>query len=173
MRCFISVDLDPALKDMVVNLQKDLPRGVSKVAPENLHFTLKFLGDLTTKGKSEAATRLKRIADATKQFKIKVVGVGVFPNIEFIRVVWLGSESEDFVKLHNAVDQAIGTKENPKPHLTIARVQSRSTELDQFISKNKKTVIGEMTVKQIILKKSTLTAKGPVYQDLEVCDLAN
>ncbi|MCX6815354.1 MAG: RNA 2',3'-cyclic phosphodiesterase [Candidatus Aenigmarchaeota archaeon] len=174
MRCFIAVDLNDDVKEKVINLQKLMPKAARLVGKENLHFTLKFLGEIDEEMVDKTREKLRQIAKITKNFTIKISEIGTFPNDKFIRVVWVGCQNREFADLHNAVDEAMADmlpREKPVPHLTLARVQERSKELSDFITNNRNTEIGEMPVNKIKLKKSALTWKGPVYEDIEVFDL--
>jgi 2'-5' RNA ligase len=176
MRCFIAVDLAEELKQKVINLQEQLPKdGLKLVEKENMHFTLKFLGEIDEESIKKVSQQMRQVAATTKPFTILISGIGVFPNENYIRVVWLGGDNEDkdFIKLHQAVDDIMADifkKEKPVPHLTLARV-TKKINLAQFIADNRSTAIGEMTVERIKLKKSDLTRKGPIYEDVEVFDL--
>lgn len=176
MRCFIAVDLDPALKAKVVAIQKELNWLDAKlVEPENLHFTLKFLGEVDMKTVDEVRRRLTHLASQTAAVEIDIEGMGCFPSDEYIRVVWIGSEK--LTPLQQAVNDAmkgIVPSEKPVPHLTLARARSQNNrqELLDFINKRRKIVIGQMKVNNIKLKKSVVTSKGPEYTDLEIYHLA-
>lgn len=170
MRCFIAVDLESSLKGKIHSLQKQLEsRNLNVVDENNLHFTLKFLDDIPENTIKQVQKRLSELASQTFSFPIKLAKIGVFPNEKFIRVVWLGAESKEFLELHLAVNAALADlfeKETPVPHLTLARVKIPDNMLEGFISKNKDIEIGIMNVDCIKLKKSTLTRAGPVYEDL-------
>jgi len=178
MRCFIAVDIPEELKAKIINLQKHLRNlDVKLVEKENLHFTLKFLGEADENTIAMVKERLLDVAKSTSHFTINISGIGVFPNENYIRVVWLGCKSEDFIKLHQSVDESLVglfKKERPSPHLTIARVRSPKNrkEILDFISNNRNINIGSMTINEIKLKKSTLTRNGPIYEAIEVFDLA-
>ncbi len=175
MRCFIAVDLDEKLKEKVINMQKPLNvPDVKLVEPKNLHFTLKFLGEIDENVKEQVSKRLKEMAESSRPFTVLISGVGAFPNEKFIRVVWIGADNEDkdFLKLHKTVDDSLSgmfKKERPVPHLTLARVGyiKDKSEIESFITHNRGVVIGEMNVDRIKLKKSTLTRNGPIYENLE------
>ena len=174
MRCFIAVDLAPELKEKIIKLQSGLKmNGIKLVEPENFHFTLKFLGEIDESMISSITEHLDRVASTTRPFTIHISGVSSFPNDKVIRVVWIGADNKDrdFLKLHEKIDCTltdVSKNEKPVPHLTLARVgYANMSDIQKFISNNKNTEIGEMSVDRIKLKKSTLTGKGPVYEDLE------
>lgn len=176
MRCFVAVDIDNGLKDRIIAFQKSLPEIDAKIVEkENLHFTLKFLGEINEKTLEQAKKILSRVASQFAPFSASVRGMGTFPNISYIRVVWLGCP--ELYNLQKAVDEALSPlfkkERGVNPHLTLARVRSQKNEhlLAEFINKNKDIEIGYFMVKEIKLKKSTLTAKGPIYEDVGGFDL--
>lgn len=178
MRCFVAVDVEEGLKDSIINLQKQLAGFDAKlVEKENLHFTLKFLGEVDPKRLEEAKDRIKRIAGGFGPFEIDVHGVGAFPSLNYVHVVWIGAGK--LFDLQKAVDGCLadmfGREKEITPHLTIARIRSARNKagLKAFVEKHKEMEMGRMTVKDLRLKKSTLTRSGPVYEDIEVFRLAN
>jgi len=163
MRCFVAVDLAEDLVGNVIRLQEGLKDLNVKLASD-FHFTLKFLGEVDVKTVGEVELRLKELADKTKPFDITVEKVGVFPG-----VVWVGAP--ELLNLQIEVEDTLGKGDfKPMPHLTIARVK-QSKYLAEFIDKHSDVNIGSMRVNKIKLKKSTLTSKGPVYEDLKVFNL--
>ena len=169
MRCFVAVDIDPSLTGKVTELQKPLHGlDVKLIEPQNLHFTLKFLGEVDDV--AEIESRLDKLAKSTGFFSINISGIGVFPNEQFISVVWVGAPKLETlqVSVNNALSGLLDV-EKPIPHMTIARVRSQTyrKELVEFVSKHTGEV-GSMRVDCIKLKKSTLAGSGPIYEDLAV-----
>ncbi|MBI2233373.1 MAG: RNA 2',3'-cyclic phosphodiesterase [Candidatus Aenigmarchaeota archaeon] len=176
MRCFLAVDLDDVLKEKVADIQKGLAHFDAKfVEKENLHFTLKFLGEVNEEVIEDVKSKARKIASSFSPFSIDINGMGVFPNLNYIRVVWVGAKQ--LYALQKAVDDTLadifGREENIVPHLTLARVRSSGYKdaLRNFIEANKDADIGTMTVRGIKLKCSVVTKKGPVYEDVEIFSL--
>ncbi len=176
MRCFIAIDLDQSLAKKVEPLQKELKDfDVKLVELHNLHFTLKFLGNINEKAINDVKVSLDKLAAGFASFDIEIKHAGVFPNEKFIRVVWVGAEKLSGLQL--AVNESLVKyfkKEKPSPHLTIARVRSQkySKEITGFVSRHRNDIIGNMNVNTIKLKKSAVTSKGPIYEDMAVFSLA-
>ncbi len=177
MRCFVAVDLDDRLKLKVVEIQKRLERigDIKLVESENLHFTLKFLGEVTEQQLDEAKYILEKIADSFQPFEINIKNLGAFPSLNYMRVIWLGAP--ELYSLQKAVDDSFYPK-FPKekeviPHMTLARVRSPKGKdlLAEFIKNSEDIEIGGMKVGMIKLKKSALTPRGPVYDDVAVLEL--
>lgn len=175
MRCFLAVDVPEDIKDRMSKLQQELAGLDTRlVDKESMHFTLKFLGEVDEgkmKAVAKAASGIK-----TPRFTVRIRGIGFFPAAGFIRVVWAGTESEQFLSLHIAVNEALSSvfpKEKPVPHLTLARVRTQKyrEELLEFARRHENEDFGAFAPDKITLKKSTLTSKGPVYEDVEVFEL--
>ena len=175
MRCFVAVDLDPQLRRTVDKLQAELSGLDTKlIKPENLHFTMKFLGEVDEGTVNKVKIILNDVASRYKPFSVTLKGVGVFPSEKFVRVVWIGAAQ--LSDLQNEINETLSPlfkKEKPAPHLTIARVRSQKylTKIIAFIKNHRNEEIGTMYISELKLKKSTLTLEGPVYEALAVFKL--
>jgi 2'-5' RNA ligase len=175
MRSFIAVDLDENLITPIGEIQSRISEGKIKyVEPENLHFTLKFLGEITEQKAQDVIASLKEVCSSVSPFTIRLKEVGVFPSLNYIKVIWIGTESEEFFTLSQLVDSSMAKlgfrqERNITPHLTIGRVKApgNKAKLQDQIKALADTDIGEMTVSSVVLKKSELTRKGPIYTDIE------
>jgi 2'-5' RNA ligase len=179
---FVALDLhDKETIDKIVNFQKELLRtgaDIKVVERENLHMTLKFLGDVPDKIVNLVDSRLREIKH--QQIDAVVKGVGTFPNLSRPRVVWAGVEDSlqriiSLAGLVMASLEGIGQdgEGNFVPHLTICRVRSgRNREkLIEIIQNNRERTFGPVKIKEIKLKSSTLTPSGPIYNDIGVYPL--
>lgn len=176
MRSFLAVDIDEPLRQKVAELQKQLAGfDVKLVEKENLHFTLKFLGEVDEQRLKEVQNRIRQLAAGFSPFEIDIHGMGAFPNLNYIRVVWIGAKLLFPLQkaVADSVEDLFGKELEVTPHLTIARIRSArdKAELKRLVEENKDTDIGKMTVSEIKLKKSTVTSSGPVYGDVEVFKL--
>ena len=173
MRTFIAVDMPQEVKDELALVQKQFSSAPAKMSiVKDFHLTLKFLGELTPAKVEVVKSCLGRIH--FEGFTASVAGVGVFPTENYVRVVWVGIEPEDdVIRLQKLIDDAL-EKEFPKekgfkPHLTLARVKFVSDkerfkqQLQQIKIRNIKFAVDSFK-----LKKSTLSNKGAVYEDLAV-----
>jgi 2'-5' RNA ligase len=178
MRAFMAVEVDTELVDKISEIQKNLAEAnaqVKFVEPENMHFTFKFLGDISPE---KAESIINMAEEKTKDyspFDIKIKGTGVFPNMGYIRVIWLGVEEPGaFSKMQEDFDQdfvKMGFKKERSyiPHLTIGRVKGvQNKELLVTIVKELQNIeVGTMNVDKLVLKESELTPVGPIYTDLK------
>jgi 2'-5' RNA ligase len=183
MRLFVSVDLD-GLAEAVADVQEhfDGADGLRLTDPEQAHLTLKFLGDTD---ESELPALTDAIEDAVAEsgvgpFEATFGGLGVFPHMDYISVVWLGVREggEEFTRLHEAIeDRTTALGFDPEdheftPHVTLARMDhAGSKELVQNVVRDRDPVAGSMTVKEVRLTESTLTDDGPEYTTVERFEL--
>ena len=182
MRLFIAVELDEKVrKEALKEMDYLRPKGidVAFTAPENLHITMKFLGEVAEQQLEKVKGDLTSTMSGVKQFKVNVKGMGYFGRPEFMKVVWLGMDEgrDELVNIIKSLNKSlsyIGTENRPPhPHITIGRVKTcKNREVLLHEIKSKQDVeIGEMAVKQIKLKKSELTEGGPIYTDLMTLSL--
>ncbi len=173
MRTFIAVDLPQEAKDELASVQKQLPTAAAKLSlAHDFHMTLKFLGEITPAKVDAVKNALSTVA--FKKFTAAVAEVGVFPSENQVRVVWAGIEPEgEFVQLQKLIDEALD-KEFPKekgfkPHITLARVKfvQDKRQFQQQLQQIKASSV-KFTVDSFKLKRSTLSNKGAVYEDLAV-----
>ncbi len=169
MRTFIAIEIPKHVKEQIVKIQNSLPEFTGKKTErENLHLTLKFLGEIDEKKLDEVKRRLKKIN--LKSFETEIKGIGMFSE----RIIWLHMTSCE--ELQREVDEKLSdTFEKEKrfmSHLTIARIKSVRNK-KEFLEEIKKIKIPEMKfpVKNFNLKKSKLSRNGPVYEDIEVYNL--
>jgi 2'-5' RNA ligase len=169
LRTFVAIDIPNELKKNISTLKNELNiEGIKLVEDENLHITLKFLGDVES-------TKLANIEQALravkfKKFVIKLRGIGVFPNERYVRVVWIGCESHELEGLAENINDALSSYFKQEPfsaHLTIARVK-RKIDLSSFLDKHKADEFGEFEVNSFELKSSELRREGPIYTTLAV-----
>jgi len=174
IRTFIAVELDPGFTEKIRELQDRFSGFDLKfVDPELVHITLKFLGNVDESRISLLSAALDSIT--CEPFEAKVGGLGVFPKPSNPKVLWLGATG-NFTALHNDVENLLEPFKFEKDdreftaHATLARVKFlKKDQKNAFINtlKELKDVeIGNMRVNKVLLKKSTLTPKGPIYETL-------
>jgi 2'-5' RNA ligase len=170
MRLFVAVPVPGGLKSGVAALGSEIARGgVVPVRPENMHLTLRFLGEVD-EGKG-AVEGIKAALGGVrfKKFPCTIRGVGAFPNENYVRVVWAGCESAGALE-SLAADVAgalagFGGDERGErfsAHMTIARVK-RKADLKEFFGMHREDVFGEFTVSEFRLMSSVLGPGGPQY----------
>ena len=163
LRLFVAVEIPESFRAPIAALQQELPdEGIKNVTLENLHFTLQFLGDVDSQKVASIEQALRTIR--FRSFRLTLKGVGVFPNENYIRVIWIGGESEPLAALARQVQDALHSfpKENFSAHLTIARVK-RKVEIKHFLEKHREEAFGQFDVSAFHLKQSQLSRGGPTY----------
>lgn len=182
MRLFVSVDLEGLTED-VAAVQAPLREwpGLNTTDPAQAHVTMKFLGegdhDLEALGDAvEAAVK----GAGVEAFEARFAGLGVFPSMDYISVVWLGVEdgSRELTELHRALEietTELGYDEERHeftPHVTLARMDHAAAKEDvQRYVREEDPEDGTRRVEELRLTKSTLTDDGPEYETLERFEL--
>ena len=166
-RCFIAIDIPKEIKKEIVNFQEILPMFEGKVTEEeNLHLTLKFLGEISEAQVDEVKNALKTIK--LKKFKARLGDSGLF-SPSFIKILWIKIENCDELQtaIDNSLEKMFKKEKGFMSHLTIARVKSvRDKKIFLNAFKGLKPESLEFEVKSFSLKKSTLTPQGPIYEDI-------
>ncbi len=176
IRSFIAVDIKNPEKLTVVNQELSTCCNANFVKPENLHITLRFLGNIPENMVEKISNIISESCKNISPFKIEFVGLGAFPNINYVRVLWIGIKNlQPLVKINLCIDEELKKIHYYKdkeflPHITIARVKSVSnkTKLQHILNTYKETKFDEFFVNEVKLKKSELSAMGPKYYDLYV-----
>jgi 2'-5' RNA ligase len=182
VRAFLAIDLDDELKpeiNRLIRQFKEIDARIKYVELLNLHFTLKFFGEIDTNGLELLEKTIKGVVSEFEPFSIKIKGCSAFPNKNRIKVIWVGIDEDEILKdLHDRLDAEfakMGFDRDRKfsSHLTIGRMKSAKNKdkVKSVIEEFEDIEIGEMEVKSISLKKSTLTPKGPIYEDLKIFEL--
>ena len=177
IRAFLAIDLDDDLKpkiNKIIREFKQIDANIKYVDLQNLHFTLKFFGDIDTEGIDLISEKIENVIKDFDSFTIKIKGCGAFPNKNRIKVIWVGLDEDEILKdLHDKLDKefnSIGFDLDRKfsSHLTIGRMKSAKgkNKVKNTIETYNNIDIGTMEVNLITLKKSTLTPSGPIYEDL-------
>ncbi len=174
IRAFIAVDLPPtvkaALSDVAATLGGRVPRGAVRwVRPEQMHLTLRFLGDTPADRLPALAAALDTLAAGHAPFALHLTGVGCFPNARRPRVVWvgLGGEEAKLLALVTALEAALrplGWPPEDKPfraHLTLGRVKDERAA--QGIDWSADVPALTVPVAAMHLIESQLRPEGSVY----------
>jgi 2'-5' RNA ligase len=149
-------------------------RGVSWVKPENLHFTIRFLGDLGDSGVSRAGDAVAHGAEGLRAPVATLGGLGVFPSWTRPRVVWLGLAAGDEAlrEVGRAVNEAIDRAgfdraDKPfRPHLTLGRVREGAAGLEALRAASLPPPPPPAWLDRIVVMKSDLHPSGARYTAL-------
>jgi 2'-5' RNA ligase len=178
IRSFIAVEItEPAVLENLRRLGTTLTEtgaDLRLVEVKNLHITLRFLGNVPRSLIDEANGVLDTIE--FQPFDVVLKGVGVFPSMQRINVVWVGIEqgSAELLHVFSQLEpklRRMGFKPDRRgfvPHITVARVKSGRNRdvLANTVSNVSGMEFGGFGVDAIKLKKSVLTPKGPMYSTI-------
>ena len=185
MRSFIAIELPEGVKSAISELQQEFKKckaDIRWVKPDNIHLTLKFLGDTDEKIFDSIVEATKEACIVYKEFALEIKGVGVFPNMRAPRVLWVGiSDNDSLSGLQKSVEDGLiklgfsPEKRRFRPHLTLGRFKSSSGKegLYDKIEEHKNLKLGSIEVKSIFLIKSELTPSGSEYTKIAGIDLKN
>mgnify|MGYP000334632078 CR=1 FL=1 len=176
VRLFIAVNLPDDLRGRLVSVQEQLPKhGLKLVEPENLHLTLKFLGEVREGTVSEVARAMTEVVADQASFEVEIAGLGAFPDLRRPRVVWAGVTrgKQDVMSLQARLEDALQPlgfqrEKDFHPHVTLARVKlpAAARMIADVVRGAKSAVFGSFAVREVDLVKSTLTPKGPIYEKI-------
>lgn len=178
MRAFLAVVPPRAARDAVEAVRdplRDLAPGGRWVHPSLWHMTLKFLGDVEDELVPAVADLAGEVAQRHEAFTMALGGLGMFPNAERPRAMWVGAAegAAAFDALAEALDAGLdglgfqADDQPPSPHLTIARfrIPQEAGELVGHVGPTDE--IARFDVREIVLMKSVLRPRGPDYSVVE------
>jgi 2'-5' RNA ligase len=176
LRGFIAIEIpiNETIKMFHDKLSR-LPTKIKLVEPKNIHITMKFLGETQQDHIDGIKQIMQSAVDQVTPWKIRLKGTGVFPNRNYIKIIWIGIEEigplSDISMVLNNECAALGYKKDKrgfKAHLTIGRVKNAvgKDQLINLIDEYQDVVFDEILVDKIHLKKSTLTPQGPIYETI-------
>lgn len=176
MRVFIAVDVS---SDAIAKLQNEMisaarwsTRDIKPVGTQNFHFTIIFLGEKSDNDVLKIKDRLSEVC--FEPFELTYVGVGAFPRPSSARVIWVGVDHAGGQKLTALADSVIAKMaelgfypDKPfSPHMTIFRTRGRPVAINDIAAKYQNHTFGSDLIDRLHLKKSDLTASGPIYSNI-------
>jgi 2'-5' RNA ligase len=180
LRTFIAVEIPAEIKQRAARMigeLRDTAAKVKWVAPEHMHWTLKFLGNLDMNEIPAVCAAVKQAVEPLACFDVEAWGAGAFPDVKRPRTVWvgMGDGSEQMIELHDAIEFELAKlgyrSENRRfrPHLTIGRVRQSPAgipELGRLIQKHAEFDGGVSLVDEVVVFSSELGPDGPTYEPL-------
>ena len=188
LRTFLAIDLPSDLHKIIVQkqerLRRELPQ-INWVKSQNLHITLKFLGDTPEAKIADLKQVIQEALKGVSPFVLTLRGFGVFPDKRAPRTIWTGIDSD-----HNALEDlashvessviSLGFPEEGKPfrpHLTLARIKKDHRATGHAIENsgllNDPFIFGRLLVEHVTLFQSELRPTGSVYTNLWAVPLGN
>ncbi len=179
MRCFVAIELPTKVREALADLQtrlSSLDTAIRWTRPEQIHLTLKFLGEVPDAQVPEVCSTAIQVARDVPPIRLEVRGAGCFPPRGPARVVWAGiiGPPSELAACHSHCERAFAELGYPpedrafRPHLTIGRSR------DQRGARDARTVIealadfesGDFTATEMIVFQSVLGSSGPTYTPL-------
>lgn len=184
IRTFIALELPPAVINLLREVQQELKRlklGARWVRPENIHLTLKFLGDINPDDIGRIGDAMIGAAADIPPLTLSVRQIGVFPGIKRPRVIWigLGGNIQELLALQGRLETELDTLGFPrekrafKAHLTLGRIKQAANPdvIGRMMRQYASLSSEEFTCDQVTLFKSDLKPSGAVYTKLKQTEL--
>lgn len=186
VRLFVAIEITEEIRKKFIELQNTLKKAdadVGWVSPENFHVTLKFIGYLEEEKIDAVIGIIKDSVIDIKPFNLNYIGASVFPTQKNPRVIFIDviDPGKNLTNIHQRLDSqlaALGIEQENRPfeaHLTIGRIKTRKNvnklidNLNSYIGFN----FGSEHIAQVVLMKSNLSQKGPVYTKLQNINLVS
>lgn len=193
MRTFLGIDLHSTekileIQNLIVNKYGLNEHYVRPIPKNNLHITLKFLGEISDDQVKVIISKLQNLK--FNSFEARFVSVDCFPNCINPNIIWLKLEDQCIKQintLYRLVSESLASEEYFKlesrdasevekfdfnPHLTIFRIK-RKTPFQKYFNFSHDNIYYNTEIDQVKLKKSTLTSGGPIYSDLITIEAAS
>lgn len=179
MRSFIAVDIPNEIKKKLISLEKEIPSFEGKfTSPENLHLTLKFLGEIDKNTLKKVEENLSKVK--FKKFSAEIDSLGIFNNSKSKRlprkiILWASLTNCDGLqeKIDSVLSDVFAEERRFMGHITIARIKRLDNE-EMFLKTIRSIKPKEMKfeVSSFVLKKSVLSQNGPSYENIKTYLLA-
>jgi 2'-5' RNA ligase len=176
LRLFVALEIDDAIHQHLAAAQRQLASqvdGVRWTKPEQIHLTLKFLGEAPESHLPEISQAAQQIAEGSSIFDFAVRHVGCFPPKGAVRIIWAGVEepSGALAACQSACEstfERLGFARESRqfnPHLTIGRVKQGGGRGDmrQRVEEHQAFDAGLQPAKELTLFQSILSPRGPTY----------
>ncbi|HDD53686.1 MAG TPA: RNA 2',3'-cyclic phosphodiesterase [Thermosulfidibacter takaii] len=182
MRAFIAMELSPQVKESLRKLINDLKSRNIKgrwVPPENIHLTLRFLGNIEEDQVKAIEQLLEEVAEEADPFQISIEGLGAFPHPARPRVLWVGVKegTTTLQRLYQIIEKGLvrlGFPPNDKsfkPHLTLARFKNPLERTRRLVYQTCKEFQEKewdrMEATSVILFESILSPQGAQYRKVK------
>ena len=177
IRTFIAVTLATSVVEEIAKVQtklREIKTDIRWVRAENMHLTLKFLGDINRSQVEPILEGLRATLQRQPAFSVHAQGLGGFPNLTRPRVVWAGLAGDTLAAVSHAIETALvpldfRIEKRPfRPHLTLGRVRSQQGWSDVLlrVQQHEHTYFGESLIDQVTLYQSDLRPSGAAYTRL-------
>ncbi len=188
IRSFISIPLAPGIQSGAVSIVKKLKPlddAIKWVPTDNLHLTLKFLGDVDNTEVHEVCRAIRSVTDQFEPFELIFAGAGASPSAEKPKMLYAGVQDPtgSLVAMVGMLETKLAElrfKREPrdyKPQLTLGRTRGTSGrasgDLMQALGSLADVALGEMVVDELNLMASFLDKSGPTYQVMDTIEFGD
>ncbi len=183
MRLFIGVHLSNQILNEIEKIHNNKHAknlNIKWIKLENLHITLKFLGNVDENRVSEISETLKNTCKNFQKFNVTVKSIIPVKSIRHLRMIWAGIENASYItKIANELETNLEPLGFPKEereykaHINLSRIKKRINpdNLKPFFKEVEDYVLGEMEINRIVLFESQLLVTGAKYKELQSVEL--
>jgi 2'-5' RNA ligase len=188
-RLFVAVMVPEEIRDAMVEAQAEMRRALAQsrvgwTRAEQMHLTLKFLGDVEAPRVEELTEAIRSAVSGFGSLRLRAEGLGFFPNPRSPRVAWIGvrDEADALPRLQRAVEGAVGgfTAEKPESgfagHVTLARIKALKRPEVEGLARLARgmagRVFGEWTASTITIMRSEIQPSGARHTGLATVPLS-
>ncbi len=182
MRLFVAISPSKSFKEKAADMLLELsllPVKVKWVVPENIHLTLKFLGEVDPERLEEICAAIRSACQEVGPLLLDIRGAGVFPNWRSPRIIWIGIDDNPALKKlqQNLARECalLGFPADKRftPHLTVGRLRAGASAgvLRAKLQKMAGFYWGAEKIDKVSLMESRLTPRGAVYSSVLTFDL--
>ena len=186
IRSFVAIEIPETLKNQISEYTGNLKarnKNIRWVRENNLHLTLKFIGEQTPEMTDAIIARLIPINSGNSKFTLSTADTGAFPNSRRPRVIWLGIKSEPdqaLISLQSKIEENLSpllpdsNKKRFSPHLTLGRVKFEENfgVLFNYMNSYPFPAIA-FKVNRFVLMQSLLKPSGAQYSIIQKYPLQN
>jgi 2'-5' RNA ligase len=185
MRVFIGIKPDDKVRETIHSALKPFRKistPIKWVKPENIHLTLKFIGETAPDLTARLTERLMKTRFQSPPITLNITGFGKFGLGRDLNVFWAGIEpNPDLSRLFEQMEIALAEAGIPretrpfKPHITLGRNKKRTelTSILNLIEQNRETAVSRFSTRSFQIFKSILTPEGPVYSILKEVEFSH
>ena len=190
IRCFIAIEIEEPIRNEIARVQQRLRKklrsndsGIKWVPPENIHLTLKFLGNIADQDIPEICNAVSRATSEFQPFSFGVGTCGCFPPKGAARVLWIGitQGQPELKQLAKRVDHWVNKLGFPlekrafSGHLTLARIRQINVgkDIHRLVEQTTLETLGQQIVSAITVFQSDLRPGGPIYTPLQHAPLTD
>jgi 2'-5' RNA ligase len=185
MRVFIGIKPDDSVRETIKHALEPfyrIPTPIKWVKPENIHLTLKFIGEIAPEKKDKIVAGIKKAEFQSAPISLHISGFGKFGPGKNLNIFWAGIDpSPPLKKVYDRIEDTLAEMGIPretrpfKPHLTLGRNKKNAdfTPILALIDRYRDVPITRFTFGEFHIFKSTLTPEGPLYSILEEVKLSH